>query len=279
MKRKIKSVYQYTDYRVLMLDDFTNRSTANSKYSLRAYARDLNLSAGYLSSILRGKKHFKQVNCRPIFLKLGLSSQEELLYLENLVTYQTSTEPLIQQQALSFMKSQYETLGLVTRSDRNGILKSSQHFISYMISEKEHELSKIKQWALQFEIDEATVEQALEDLISTQVLRRTGDHVEPEVKNIAITDSHEIFEFAVDFQRFLADLIRKKGGISFPLRSTHSLVMGFDSDSFEQAIEVYKQFLHQIYRISKNSASIDRITVFSDLMLTNQITPSVPKNT
>lgn len=61
-----------------------SRSAANHNYSLRAYARDLGVSPGFLSDILRGKKHLSQENAKSIFTTLGFSDVE-IEYVEKLV--------------------------------------------------------------------------------------------------------------------------------------------------------------------------------------------------
>lgn len=281
MKRQIKSVFQYTDYRVLVLDDFTLRSTRNQKYSLRAYARDLELSPGYLSSILRGKKHFKHVNCRDVFSRLGFNSSEELQYLENLVVYQTSADVLIKEEAFRFMKSNYESLGLTKRPknlERDGLLASLAHYLLFMITQRETDLAKVKSWLALFEIGEKDFQLALSDLVAEKFLALKENEIVVLEKNLAINHSDKILAFATMLQSYMATLLKKDGGIAFPERSTHTLIMGFDEESYAQAIEVYKHFLHQIYRISQNSKSFDRITIFSDMMLTKKRIKSISEN-
>ena len=44
------------DYRNLLRDEYLKRYTNNSNYSYRAFARDLKMNSGFLSSVLNGKK-------------------------------------------------------------------------------------------------------------------------------------------------------------------------------------------------------------------------------
>ena len=274
MKKCISSIFQYNDYRVLLLDDFTKRSTLNNRYSLRAYARDLELSPGYLSSVLRGGKNLNLMNYKRVFSKIGFNEQKEFEYAEKLIIYKTTNNLLLRNEALSYIHQHYESLGMEEGSERDGFVNSAKHLIIYMTIRRISDHKTVRKIANSFGISKEYFNAIIKELISLCYIKKEKNKLFVIDKNIVITTSPKILSCATELSELLFANMKEHGGIKFPLKSTHSLIMGFDEDSFNQAIEVYKQFLHQIYRISQNTKSIDRITIFTDILTT-----AVLKNT
>lgn len=274
MKKCIPSIFQYNDYRVLLLDDFTKRSTLNSRYSLRAYARTLDLSPGYLSSVLRGGKNLNLMNYKNVFIKIGFTEQKEFDYAEKLILYKTTDNQLLRHEALSYIHQHYESLGMKEGSQRDDFINSAKHLIIYMTISRISDIKTVQKIANSFGISKEFFTAITEELISLRYIKKEKNNLFVVDKNIVITSSPKILSCASELSELLFANMKEQGGIKFPLKSTHSLIMGFDNDSFNQAIEVYKQFLHQIYRISQNTKTIDRVTIFTDILAT-----TVLKNT
>lgn len=277
MKRVIPSVYQFTDYNTLLVADFERRTAINSHYSLRSYARDLQLSPGYLSSVINGKKDFSRDNYKDIFSALGFADENELKFIENLIDYKTSKDQMVRSEALEYIKQHYDTLGLKDQSAKDAILNSSAHFIVFMLIEKISDAETVQKVAESFGVTEEDFNTVLAELLEKDYIARGERGLQVTERNMAITNSAKILECASQISHQLFYQMKSQGGITFPERSTHTLVLGFNEESFQKAVEVYKQFLHQIYRISKNSKEIDRTTVFTDVMMTAPI--NRPENT
>ncbi len=64
------------DYRSFLSDELTRRLGVNSRYSLRAFARDLGMNPGRLSHILRGHYGLSQGAAQTVAKKLNLGPQE-----------------------------------------------------------------------------------------------------------------------------------------------------------------------------------------------------------
>lgn len=268
MKKCIPSVFQYNDYRVLLLDDFTKRSTLNTRYSLRAHARNLELSPGYLSSILRGNKNLNLLNYKNVFTKIGFVETNELEYAEKLIIFKSTDDQLLRDEALIYIHKYYQSLGLKDSSLRDGFLNSAKHLIIYMTINSLSEIETILKIANSFGISKENFNSITDELIVKGYIKKENNKLFVSDKNISITSSPKILDCAAELSELLFSNMKENNGIAFPLKSTHSLIMGFDEDSFHQAIEVYKQFLHQIYRISQNTKSIDRMTIFTDILTT-----------
>lgn len=79
------NVLDYQNYQDYLSYELEKRIQQNHNYSLRAFSRDLNLSPGELSEVLRGKRKLSVKSAQKISSSLGFSDVEEkhLLLLVN----------------------------------------------------------------------------------------------------------------------------------------------------------------------------------------------------
>lgn len=66
----------------ILKSELTARQKVNSSYSLRAFARDVNLSPGYLSDLMKGKKKVSVDTAMKISKSLGWSWRDTQLFLQ-----------------------------------------------------------------------------------------------------------------------------------------------------------------------------------------------------
>ena len=67
-------------YKRIIGEEFENRKRKNASYSLRAFARDLEISPASLSLILNGKQGLSLMKAKDIAQRLGLNAAEETLF-------------------------------------------------------------------------------------------------------------------------------------------------------------------------------------------------------
>jgi len=70
------------DYREILRDELTSRCKLNPRYSLRAFARDLEISPSRLSEILGGKQGLSRPAATKIAAKLGYSEAEQHVFCD-----------------------------------------------------------------------------------------------------------------------------------------------------------------------------------------------------
>jgi uncharacterized protein (TIGR02147 family) len=68
------------DYRQLLQQELMKRLARNPQYSLRAFARDLDLSPGFLSGLLGHRKGLSELRAAAIAAKLSLTDEERKLF-------------------------------------------------------------------------------------------------------------------------------------------------------------------------------------------------------
>ncbi|MCB0418879.1 MAG: helix-turn-helix transcriptional regulator [Bdellovibrionaceae bacterium] len=81
-------------YRMVLMQELGRRKERNPHYSLRALARDLELSAASLSRIMSGKTALSISSVRRIVLGLELSPEETLKFITSLEDEGPSTKPV-----------------------------------------------------------------------------------------------------------------------------------------------------------------------------------------
>lgn len=67
----------HSDYRSYLKDEFTKRGLINSQYSMRAFARDIDVPVSTLSEVFSGKKGFSERRALEVVQKLDLTIYEK----------------------------------------------------------------------------------------------------------------------------------------------------------------------------------------------------------
>lgn len=77
-----KTMNALQDYRKFIRDTLNEKVQSNPRYSLRAFARDLNVSPSILSEVISGKHGLSEKLANRIALKLGLNQEEKSLFCD-----------------------------------------------------------------------------------------------------------------------------------------------------------------------------------------------------
>lgn len=155
-----------------LLQEFERRSRTNPKYSLRAFARDLEIHSGTLSSILHQRRAVGTKVLAHLLKKLPLTAVEKKRMLSELmapVSARSDKFPVIGEEALS-------------------IIKDWEHFaiMSYLQIRKAKKTPADIAKALQ--LPQAKVLRALSNLERTGLLKREGDQYKVTQKNLATSN-------------------------------------------------------------------------------------------
>lgn len=71
------SIYAYNDVRSFLQDEFQRRVTANSQYSLRSFARDLDITLSRISEVFSSGAGISLQTAQKVALRLGMSEHEK----------------------------------------------------------------------------------------------------------------------------------------------------------------------------------------------------------
>src|SRR5688572_27201459 len=93
-------VFEHVNYRSFLKSVLADRISRNPKYSLRALARQLEVSPTLLSKVNRGEKNLSVQNAQNVSYRLNLSERESE-YFCCLVQYELTKSPGLKSKLLS----------------------------------------------------------------------------------------------------------------------------------------------------------------------------------
>ncbi len=205
------------------------RKSINSSYSLRAFARDLQLGPGTVSSIINGKRKISETLASELGEKLKLSKEELQFVLE---PFAIQKEFNLKKEYYDLTESEYDVvsswicyaiLSLINCSDFN----SSTADISQRLSVCEDQV----QLSLNSLLKVGLIEIDSEGLITRNEKRVTSTN---NIPSHQLRDSHK---------RNLELAKNKIDDISINDRHFQSITMAIDPDKIPQAKELIDNFL------------------------------------
>lgn len=163
----------HADYREQLKSEYKRRQTVNPRYSLRAFARDLGLSSGFLSLLLNGKKKLSDAKAIELaeVLGLGPSGAEEFYRLVRLNNARTEkAQALIAREGRNDSVGEFSTLNL----DAFQVISDWYH---YAITELTYckDFKPTAEWVgRRLGISTETAKAALERLVRLGLLKKSG---------------------------------------------------------------------------------------------------------
>jgi uncharacterized protein (TIGR02147 family) len=272
MVKKISNVFNYLNYRVLLNEDFLTRTMANHSYSLRAYSRDLSVSPGFLSDILKGKKDLSPNKGREVFRRLGFENTE-LDYIENLILLTSTDDENVRQEANSYIQRNYNRVGYKEAPGRQRIIESVEHFFVYCVVRKLSELTNIFIFTDEFGISREKVLDILNDFINDGYISESDGKYTVTDLMLVISTHKKMVEIAEQFVSKVMVLIKDNGGNRPPEASASGLVLGVDEESFKLVYETHIHCIKSLNRIASQSKGIDRFVYYGDAFYTAFLQP------
>lgn len=98
------SVFLYEDFKDFLRDELERRTLKNSRYSLRAFARDLNVSLSRLSEVFAKGEGISMTSALKIAAKLKMSESEKE-YFQQLILAHHGRNKVIRKKALARVRS------------------------------------------------------------------------------------------------------------------------------------------------------------------------------
>jgi uncharacterized protein (TIGR02147 family) len=164
-------MFQHDDYREILKGRLEERCRTNPRYSLRAFARDLDIASSRLSEVLRGKQGLSKESSELIAKKIGFSSAEQRLFV-NMVVSADARSKKERERARSLVEALASAGPAVSalREDTFRIIEDWYHYAILELST----LSSFKSSALwiarRLDISVYEVEAAIERLIRLGLL-------------------------------------------------------------------------------------------------------------
>ena len=262
-----RPLFDYDDYRMILHDEFINRSIRNSLYSLRAFARDLKISVGFLSEVLHGKNDFSLAMAHKIFKSLDYSVSE-LEYISNLIILKTSKSRNERLEAKRYLNKFCTKLKYKKDKSKEKYAKSFKHFFVYGLLENIKEVEILKEYAAQLNISEKEVQLILSEFNEDGYIAQKDDEVVIVQDMYSDYSAAGILDVFKDFTRVLIEEIGRNGGMRVPDRIFQFGIWGLDEGSYQLAIEAHKVFFKTLARLTSNSKGTDFVILTSEILYT-----------
>lgn len=257
-------ILERTDYRSILNEIFEARCSKNPKYSLRAFARDLEISSSRLSQVLRGNYGISKRAALAITEKLDFSEIEKNYFCDMVEAAhgRDKKKKEISQkriQELQVANQNFATLHL----DYFATISDVIHFTILELTYVDGFQSNIEWISKQLGVQKFRVEQAIQRLVRLELLDTSGKVWKDTQASLATTTdtpSQALKDFYIQLwakaQRALVER-------SVQERDMSSITFAFDSNQLPKAKEHIKNFRRQMDSFSKESDKKDSVYCLS----------------
>jgi len=244
----------YYNYRQVLLSELATRKTANPRFSLRAFARVLDMSPALLSQLISGKKNLSKKQASKIASKLMLSPKEKL----NL--FFAINPDLINE------KNQKNSARIL-EEDQFALISEWYHYGILSLGDLPRNKANPKWIAKHLQIDEIDAIKAFDRLLRMELIEINSNGGFKQIKGPLDTLTDVPSPAIRKYHKQNLELAKEKiDTIDVHLREYCSMTMSIDKDDLHKAkklIEEFRQkFCSELETQSKNSVYTISIQFF-----------------
>ncbi len=227
------------DYLDILKKEFDSRKRINQNYSLRAFARDLELSPSRLSEVLSNKSGLSEKTAEKVAKKIRLSPSETKLFVE-LVNKKHARSSKARQNAHDYLESNFNKNSISLDGFR--VISDWYYFAILSVMELDECNGKAEWIAKRMGLDIEITLSALKTLHSLDYVSE-ADSAYHLLKN-NLTTTHDIKSYALrnyhkqNLQRSMESL----DTVDVELRDITSMTMTFERSRMKEAKEMLKDF-------------------------------------
>lgn len=254
------------DYRLILKEIFEERSFLNATYSLRAFARDLNVSPSTLSEILNRKKGLSLKLAMSVANKLKMPSWEKE-YFCDLVSKENSKSSRIRNDAIKRLKdrSRENDLKILNHKAIRALTSWTDLAILELTNLKQFENS-ITWIAKQLNIEESSAKLSVERLIEAKLLKI--DKVSGKWSDISplfsTTDGVPSESIRRLHKTILFLALQKLESVDNESRSVKSIVFSLSNSQIPKAKKIIDNAIGEIVALAdKKNHERDQVMCFS----------------
>lgn len=233
---------QEMSYLTIIENEFSARASLNESYSMRAFARDLDLSASQLNDIVKGRKGLSSNKAMVIAKNLGLEGSEVLVF-KALVEKEHGRSERIKNLAVKFLEENtYKNNFKALSQDSFAILSDWYHFAILSCMELDQYDGSIDFIVEKLGLDYDVVQPAIKRMLREEMIDLNRGRFYPT--NEMYTTSHDIESKALknSHKQTLKQAIECIETVPVELRDITSITMAIDPEKIPEAKEMIKDF-------------------------------------
>lgn len=244
----------YKDYRIYLKNTFENRCKANSRYSLRAFARDLEISPSKLCEIFAEKRGMSLDTAQRVAFNLSLS-KKEINYFCDLVAAQharSNKDRELASERIQKSKLSYNYKNLTT--DQFNLVANWYHYAILELLSIAGFRSDARWISKRLGITESQAKEALLRLRKLRLLKQEGNLYKRADKNI--TTTYDVPSLAI---RELNKQLILKGIDALERQNVNerdfsTITMAIDKRKLSEAKERIKEFRRELAAFLEDGA-------------------------
>ena len=249
-----------TSYVDVLKQELETRVRTNPHYSLRAFARDIEVSPSQLSLVLKGKKGFSQETAARVARKLSLSEKDSEMFCHLVAATDAKSKAhrVQAQEQLETLQSSMTDSKLIAM-DAFKVISDWHHFAIMELTEQKAFKSDFKYIADQLGLSRFEVEQAVERLERLDLLeKKNGQWKQTEMNLSTLNDAPS--EAIKKFHRQV--LQKAMDAITFQpveIREVTALMIGIDQKDlpqFKRKIREFQSSINKMAEVQKNRTHI-----------------------
>ncbi len=239
--------------------EYSQRRTRNPHYSIRAFARDLEVSPSHLSEFLSGKSVFSPETARAVAKRLQLTAEQQEHWCDLLIVKSKSGAD--RQAARIRIAKREQSPQIKIALDVYRAISDWQHFALLAFYGGNSEFS-IAELSRRLGLTPTKVKSAIRRLEKLNLLKKTDNgylptedfsHVGDSIPSAAIRESHrQVLQLATQaLEKFDVDK-----------RESQSLFFSIEKEKLPALRDALKrQLLQVVSQFAEDSLSIDRVSV------------------
>lgn len=232
------------EYRTILKEELAERCRQNSRYSLRAFARDINLSPSRVSEILNGKQGLSRRAAEAVADSLGYSIYEKERFCDLVASQHARSKREKQLAQARLAKYKFNTEAHQLRIDSFKAISDWYHLGILELTQVQNFQSDPRWIAKKLRISEVEVKLAIERLERLKLLTlKDGQlkltHNEGDV--LGDTPSDSIKKFHRQIMQKAQDAIYQQ---SFDQREYRTQILAIDRKKMKSAKRALKEFEH-----------------------------------
>lgn len=237
---------EMNDYRDILREHFLVRKEVNPSYSLRSYARDLEMPSSNLSSVLNGKQGLSFNTANNISNKLRINGDEREKFL-NLVLATDGRSKKVKLQAQKYLDENcIESDKKQVQDDFFKLISDWYYFAILELMTLDYFVSDHEWIANKLQLEVTTVDKALERLLRLKLIdRKDGAYLSTGVQLDTSYDIPSVF-----IKKINAQLINKAAQSineqSVEQRELSTLTVAIDKDDIGFVKEEIRKFKNEL---------------------------------
>ena len=236
------------DYRQIIRNEYEHRRERNPLYSMRSFARDLNLSPSRLSEVLNNKGDLSSQSILEVGARLGIP-REEVLALKATLDLKKSTSPELRQAAQAYLDNYtYKNRFLQLTDDTFKILADWYHFAILSAMEMNFYDGSLAFLTRVMRLETDVVQAALDRMLEHGMVKLNEGKYYPTGEIFSTTNDIESRALKQSHKQTMDQVKACLDEVPVELRDITSATICIDIDKIPEAKKMIKEFRRNLSR-------------------------------